>query len=237
MTDHSQSNRPTINKLNADKQAIEKDTASQASFLSRWSRRKLVSAQRNELNNNSFDDSLHTETNPTSTTSPPTSLLTSKEVETVNQVLVENTVYDSECDDLKKSSHDAASLLATNLDPTTKKNALRQLFLNTSFQDIDPLDDYNQPFQQVESLSIGVVKQLRSWLNEHDDDVIDETKHHYVNTDATQEACVKESEEQFNEHAPLEVTEQSITLNSANAVDTTKVSFYRDEISEAEQGS
>ncbi|CAH8192030.1 DUF3306 domain-containing protein [Vibrio aestuarianus] len=67
-----------------------------------------------------------------------------------------------------------ATLLTSTAEASVKKAALRQLFLNGDFSEIDMLDDYNQDFNQVSNLSTEVVAKLRDWMNEENEETNDE---------------------------------------------------------------
>lgn len=68
-----------------------------------------------------------------------------------------------------------ATLLTSTAEASVKKAALRQLFLNGDFSEIDMLDDYNQDFNQVSNLSTEVVAKLRDWMNEENEETNDES--------------------------------------------------------------
>nr|WP_246203224.1 DUF3306 domain-containing protein [Vibrio aestuarianus] len=64
--------------------------------------------------------------------------------------------------------------MTSTAEASVKKAALRQLFLNGDFSEIDMLDDYNQDFNQVSNLSTEVVAKLRDWMNEENEETNDE---------------------------------------------------------------
>lgn len=67
-----------------------------------------------------------------------------------------------------------ATLLTSTAEASVKKAALRQLFLNGDFSEIDMLDDYNQDFNQVSNLSTEAVAKLRDWMNEENEETNEE---------------------------------------------------------------
>ncbi|MDE1264760.1 DUF3306 domain-containing protein [Vibrio aestuarianus] len=114
-------------------------------FLSRWSQRKLSEAE-------------------------PESELDSNQEKTADfEIIQEEEVASSE------SENSIATLLTSTAEASVKKAALRQLFLNGDFSEIDMLDDYNQDFHQVSNLSTEVVGKLRDWMNKENEEANDET--------------------------------------------------------------
>ncbi|CAH8210773.1 conserved hypothetical protein [Vibrio aestuarianus] len=67
-----------------------------------------------------------------------------------------------------------ATLLTSTAEASVKKAALRQLFLNGDFSEIDMLDDYNQDFNQVSNLSTEAIAKLRDWMNEENEETNEE---------------------------------------------------------------
>ncbi|MDN3684796.1 DUF3306 domain-containing protein [Vibrio sinaloensis] len=61
-----------------------------------------------------------------------------------------------------------ASLLASEVESSVKKAALRKLFLSGEFSEVDRLNDYDHDYQSVKSLSSEVAGKLRDWLNQEE---------------------------------------------------------------------
>ncbi|MEZ8823809.1 DUF3306 domain-containing protein [Vibrio amylolyticus] len=69
-----------------------------------------------------------------------------------------------------------ASMLTSDVDPLIKKAALRKLFLSEEFNQLDGLNDYDQDFSAVQSLSSEVAQTLREWMkspNSEEENVTD----------------------------------------------------------------
>ncbi|MDE1332286.1 DUF3306 domain-containing protein [Vibrio aestuarianus] len=113
-------------------------------FLSRWSRRKLSEAEPESEIDLSGEESID--------------LSITQEEETTSS----------------DNENSIATLLTSTAEASVKKAALRQLFLNGDFSEIDMLDDYNQDFHQVSNLSTEVVAKLRDWMNEENEETNDE---------------------------------------------------------------
>ncbi|WP_338326136.1 DUF3306 domain-containing protein [Vibrio aestuarianus] len=113
-------------------------------FLSRWSQRKLSEAEPESEIDLSGEESID--------------LSITQEEETTSS----------------DNENSIATLLTSTAEASVKKAALRQLFLNGDFSEIDMLDDYNQDFNQVSNLSTEVVAKLRDWMNEENEETNDE---------------------------------------------------------------
>ncbi|GAB7220333.1 DUF3306 domain-containing protein [Vibrio comitans] len=66
----------------------------------------------------------------------------------------------------QKKGNAMSALLASDAAPELKKRALRSLFLSGQFSEVDELNDYNQDFSQMKSLSADVASKLRHWTHE-----------------------------------------------------------------------
>ncbi|GEA59794.1 DUF3306 domain-containing protein [Vibrio comitans] len=73
---------------------------------------------------------------------------------------------DKEVTEEQKKGNAMSALLASDAAPELKKRALRSLFLSGQFSEVDELNDYNQDFSQVKSLSADVASKLRNWTQE-----------------------------------------------------------------------
>ncbi|KOE80794.1 hypothetical protein ACS86_15375 [Vibrio alginolyticus] len=113
-------------------------------FLSRWSQRKLFEAEPESEIDLSGEESID--------------LCITQEEETASS----------------DNENSIATLLTSTAEASVKKAALRQLFLNGDFSEIDMLDDYNQDFNQVSNLSTEAVAKLRDWMNEENEETNEE---------------------------------------------------------------
>ncbi|MDE1242427.1 DUF3306 domain-containing protein [Vibrio aestuarianus] len=134
-------------------------------FLSRWSQRKLSEAE-------------------------PESELDSNQEKTADfEIIQEEEVASSE------SENSIATLLTSTAEASVKKAALRQLFLNGDFSEIDMLDDYNQDFNQVSNLSTEAVAKLRDWMNEENEETNEENIADTENTAEGDEIIVENAQQ------------------------------------------
>ncbi|WP_277432461.1 DUF3306 domain-containing protein [Vibrio sp. 1180_3] len=115
-------------------------------FLSRWSLRKLSEA----------------EAEPES------------EIEPSGEESIDLCITQEEETASSDNENSIATLLTSTAEASVKKAALRQLFLNGDFSEIDMLDDYNQDFNQVSNLSTEAVAKLRDWMNEENEETNEE---------------------------------------------------------------
>lgn len=96
------------------------------------------------------------------------------ESESIQEMPIDLDIIQEEETTSSESENSIASLLTSTAEASVKKAALRQLFLNGDFSEIDMLDDYNQDFHQVSNLSTEVVGKLRDWMNESNEKANDE---------------------------------------------------------------
>eukprot|EP01029_Cantina_marsupialis_P025236 TRINITY_DN66553_c0_g1_i1.p3 TRINITY_DN66553_c0_g1~~TRINITY_DN66553_c0_g1_i1.p3 ORF type:complete len:213 (-),score=51.85 TRINITY_DN66553_c0_g1_i1:404-1042(-) len=134
-------------------------------FFSRWSQRKL---------DESTDKALEAE-QPVEETSVSSSELasqtrTSAEELAPNEPTSINALEESA--DTKESASETteelsmAQLLVSEASESVKKAALRKLFLSEEFNVRDGLDDYDDDYSNLKSLSEGVAESLRDWVKE-----------------------------------------------------------------------
>lgn len=137
-------------------------------FFSRWSQRKL---------DESTDKALEAEqpVEETSVTSyePASQTLSSAEELAPNDpTSIEPTDALEESADTKESASETteelsmAQLLVSEASESVKKAALRKLFLSEEFNVRDGLDDYDDDYSNLKSLSEGVAESLRDWVKE-----------------------------------------------------------------------
>ncbi|NVD06682.1 DUF3306 domain-containing protein [Vibrio sp. JPW-9-11-11] len=68
------------------------------------------------------------------------------------------------------TSTSVATLLASQVETSVKRAALRKLFLSGQFSEVDGLNDYDHDYKAVRSLSSEVAGKLRDWVNQQDTD-------------------------------------------------------------------
>lgn len=114
------------------------------SFLSRWSQRKLEQDTDADTVSEQSDTEAHEP-----------------------EVLTQQEPIELESQDIENEPS-VASLLASEVESSVKKAALRKLFLSGEFSEVDRLNDYDHDYQSVKSLSSEVAGKLRDWLNQEE---------------------------------------------------------------------
>ena len=137
-------------------------------FFSRWSQRKL---------DESIDKALEAEqpveeTSFTSSEPASQTLSSAEELAPNDPTSIEPTDALEESADTKESASETteelsmAQLLVSEASESVKKAALRKLFLSKEFNVRDGLDDYDDDYSNLKSLSEGVAESLRDWVKE-----------------------------------------------------------------------
>ncbi|WP_411061995.1 DUF3306 domain-containing protein [Vibrio chagasii] len=137
-------------------------------FFSRWSQRKLDEStdKAREAEQPLEETSV---TSPESASQTPTS---AEELAPNDPAPIEPTNALGESGDTKESASEAteelsmAQLLVSEASESVKKAALRKLFLSEKFNVRDGLDDYDDDYSNLKSLSEGVAESLRDWVKE-----------------------------------------------------------------------
>lgn len=132
--------------------------ATEKTFFSRWSQRKLATEPDQEPQ---FDT-------PEGLVSEPLQaqqLASESSVETESG-LESHTVEQPHSAENEEPS--VASLLVSGASQELKKAALRKLFLSGEFSEVCMLDDYNTDFSNTATLTTEVAQTLRQWWKETD---------------------------------------------------------------------
>lgn len=154
------------------------------SFLSRWSQRKLEQDTDADTVSEQSDTEAH----------EPAVLTQQEPIELEGH-------RDSQ--DIENEPS-VASLLASEVESSVKKAALRKLFLSGEFSEVDRLNDYDHDYQSVKSLSSEVAGKLRDWLNQEES----ETEESNV-----PEAVDSNSIEPETENTPVEDDQSEVGQN------------------------
>ncbi|MEZ8379497.1 DUF3306 domain-containing protein [Vibrio splendidus] len=164
-------------------------------FFSRWSQRKL---------DESTDEPLEVEQTleATELTSSDSSSEVSLEMEAAAPQSLESDALETNeevhASDVQDPAPEAtedlsvAQLLVSEASESVKKAALRKLFLSEEFNVRDGLDDYDDDYSNLKSLSEGVAETLRDWVK-----------------DKTEEETTPEEEQVINNKTEGEVLEHS----------------------------
>ena len=138
-------------------------------FFSRWSQRKL---------DESTDEPLEVEQTleATELTSSDSSSEVSLEMEAAAPQSLESDALETNeevhASDVQDPAPEAtedlsvAQLLVSEASESVKKAALRKLFLSEEFNVRDGLDDYDDDYSNLKSLSEGVAETLRDWVKD-----------------------------------------------------------------------
>jgi hypothetical protein len=196
-------------------------------FFSRWSQRKLDESndepleveQTLEATKLTSSDSSSSEISPADLSSEmeaaaPQSL-ESKALETNEEVHAAD-VQDPAPEATEDLS--VAQLLVSEASESVKKAALRKLFLSEEFNVRDGLDDYDDDYSNLKSLSEGVAETLRDWVKDkteeettlEEEQVIDSKDESEVLEHS--ESDLEVSDNEFETPESAEITEQEKEL-------------------------
>ncbi|EOX1797814.1 DUF3306 domain-containing protein [Vibrio cholerae] len=128
--------------------------ATENTFFSRWSERKLTAES---------DQALDTTKSLNSEPAQAESIANQSSVETKSG-LVSDAVEQPHSAENEEPS--VASLLVSDASQELKKAALRKLFLSGEFSEVCMLDDYNADYSNTATLTTQVAQTLRQWCNE-----------------------------------------------------------------------
>ena len=177
-------------------------------FFSRWSQRKL-----NESTDGPFEaeqtlEELElTSSDSASSDIPSTDFSASIKTHQSLESDEEAHAVDSQ-DTASESTEDlsVAQLLVSEASESVKKTALRKLFLSEEFNVRDGLDDYDDDYSNLKTLSEGVAETLRDWVKDKtEEDTVNESDQV---TDNKEEILIDEVDDSINE---AEVTESELS--------------------------
>ncbi|RJX66454.1 DUF3306 domain-containing protein [Vibrio sinensis] len=182
------------------------------SFLSRWSKRKLDETKQ--------DDVTQEEVTDQSNDSVVSSDITSTVHDTNDTIIDGNkppfeeaSIVSSETegvdtDEAEKPS--IAALLASEASASVKKAALRKLFLSEEFNIRDGLDDYDEDYSQLKTLTEGVAETLRDWVKEKTEEEPEEHAHDSLGDEVAQkDTDIAEDEKELDINTVYENSEQT----------------------------
>ena len=190
-------------------------------FFSRWSQRKL---------DESTDEPLEAQQTleETELTSSDSSFEVSPEMEAAAPQSLESDALETNeevnASDVQDPAPEAtedlsvAQLLVSEASESVKKAALRKLFLSEEFNVRDGLDDYDDDYSNLKSLSEGVAETLRDWVKDkteeettpEEEQVIDNKTEGEVLEHSESDLEVSDNEFETSESA--EITEQEKQL-------------------------
>ncbi|CAH6800559.1 conserved hypothetical protein [Vibrio chagasii] len=196
-------------------------------FFSRWSQRKLDEStdKAREAEQPLEETSV---TSPESASQTPTS---AEELAPNDPAPIEPTNALGESGDTKESASEAteelsmAQLLVSEASESVKKAALRKLFLSEEFNVRDGLDDYDDDYSNLKSLSEGVAETLRDWVKDKtEEDTALEEEQLIDNKDEDEvlensESDLEVSDHEFETSESAEITEQEKELYKNTVLD------------------
>ncbi|MEZ8199780.1 DUF3306 domain-containing protein [Vibrio splendidus] len=196
-------------------------------FFSRWSQRKL---------DESTDEPLEVEQTleATELTSSDSSSEVSLEMEAAAPQSLESDALETNeevhASDVQDPAPEAtedlsvAQLLVSEASESVKKAALRKLFLSEEFNVRDGLDDYDDDYSNLKSLSEGVAETLRDWVKDkteeettpEEEQVIDNKTEGEVLEHSESDLEVSDSEFETSESAEITEHEKELYKNTAS---------------------
>lgn len=176
------------------------------SFISRWSKRKLDEKAKELLSTeetqvaekvNEHSDEINAELSTPIDESQPA--IAASETET-------GATAANEAD--KPEEMSIANLLVSEAEQSVKKAALRKLFLSEEFNVRDGLDDYDEDYSNLKTLSQSVAETLRDWVKEQPEE------------EAEKESTIAAASENDDAEAKGELTDQDVSIEGDAAVTT-----------------
>lgn len=128
--------------------------ATENTFFSRWSQRKLTAESDQLLDTQKSLDSQPVQEEP----------IESETAVETESGLESHSLEQPHSAENEESS--VASLLVSDASQELKKAALRKLFLSGEFSEVCMLDDYNADYSNTATLTTQVAQTLRQWCNE-----------------------------------------------------------------------
>ncbi|MEZ8785731.1 DUF3306 domain-containing protein [Vibrio splendidus] len=196
-------------------------------FFSRWSQRKL---------DESTDEPLEVEQTleATELTSSDSSSEVSLEMEAAAPQSLESDALETNeevhASDVQDPAPEAtedlsvAQLLVSEASESVKKAALRKLFLSEEFNVRDGLDDYDDDYSNLKSLSEGVAETLRDWVKDkteeettpEEEQVIDNKTEGEVLEHSESDLEVSDNEFETSESAEITEHEKELYKNTVS---------------------
>lgn len=128
--------------------------ATEKTFFSRWSQRKLTAESDQALDTTKSLNSEPVQAEP---------ITNQSSVETKSGLVSDALEQPHSAENEEPS---VASLLVSGASQELKKAALRKLFLSGEFSEVCMLDDYNADYSNTATLTTQVAQTLRQWCNE-----------------------------------------------------------------------
>lgn len=166
------------------------------SFFSRWSQRKLDGDKGTDVEiKESVNGTVDAQSTELPSINDPEPSVASEHIPA--DIAVES--LDDSVENVEGESPSVAQLLVSEASESVKKAALRKLFLSEEFNVRDGLDDYDDDYSNLKSLTEGVADTLRDWVKETVEDsepVTANAKDESTTTSDTLEQEVAEAEQE-----------------------------------------
>ncbi|MEZ9446801.1 DUF3306 domain-containing protein [Vibrio splendidus] len=196
-------------------------------FFSRWSQRKLDESTDEPLEaQQTLEETELTSSEASSSEISPADL--SSEMEAAAPQSLESDALETNEEvhaaDVQDPAPEAtedlsvAQLLVSEASESVKKAALRKLFLSEEFNVRDGLDDYDDDYSNLKSLSEGVAETLRDWVKDKtEEETTLEEEQIIDNKDESEvlehsESDLEVSDNEFETSESAEITEQEKEL-------------------------
>ncbi|WP_032549039.1 DUF3306 domain-containing protein [Vibrio fortis] len=176
------------------------------SFFSRWSQRKLEGDKATDVET---EESVNvaTDAQPSEFTSVNDLDPSVHPEQTTADVSSES--LDDSIENAEDESPSVAQLLVSEASESVKKAALRKLFLSEEFNVRDGLDDYDDDYSNLKSLTEGVADTLRDWVKDTVEDSEPVTTKAQDESTSTSDTLEQEVAETEQEEAPQEAGDVS----------------------------
>ncbi|GLR03776.1 hypothetical protein GCM10007906_13630 [Vibrio hyugaensis] len=186
------------------------------SFFSRWSKRKLDettteptdarvvdAVESTEPETTQAHEELSTEAQALATEASAT------ETEAKGAMAQEAS---SEATDPEEMS--VAQLLVSEASESVKKAALRKMFLSEEFNVRDGLDDYDDDYSNLKSLSEGVAETLRNWVKDKTEE--EPSEEHAQLAESHEESDIEASDIELTEGAETPEEQKGLYINTVS---------------------
>ncbi|MFS1974660.1 DUF3306 domain-containing protein [Vibrio splendidus] len=218
-------------------------------FFSRWSQRKLDESNDEPLEVEQTLEATELTSSDSSSEVSPADLSSEMEV-AAPQSLESDALETNEevhAADVQDPAPEAtedlsvAQLLVSEASESVKKAALRKLFLSEEFNVRDGLDDYDDDYSNLKSLSEGVAETLRDWVKDkteeetapEEEQLIDNKDEGEVLENSESDLDVSDNELETSESA--EITEQEKELYKNTVSDDNATMSDEDDLKEMGQ--
>ncbi len=181
------------------------------SFLSRWSKRKLEESSQHDEEITPIAETEQSEDCVTALSNADESS-DALNVNEVSQAPDINANVETE----KPEEMSVAQLLVSEASESVKKAALRKMFLSEEFNVRDGLDDYDDDYSNLKSLSKDVAETLRDWVKEKVEEEPDAatTQGSELNADDIASEVVEDSELNAEKSAGITQDENELYINT-----------------------